>query len=186
MMHKGLLGLNIDELKKCAPEALQAHTVTAASLALGSNHHAEYYLSRVRENLAKLGDVRLSTAFQNPDFTATLNQPKPDYTNQCVHLVLTAPMTLHQLQKLFKRLEGDCNRQRSLLTANNHKSKELLQAEPIPTRQVTMDIDILLVKLAAKNDNSSEEWVVMANRYPFKAHESAGIVELAAGSGLSF
>lgn len=170
------LMLNVTKLKKCAPEPLQQQFVTALVLALGSNHHAEYYLPRVHENLAKLGDLQYSNAFQNPDFTATPEQPKPDYTNQCVYLVLASPTTLQQLQQIFKRFESNCDRQRSLSTVNNNK--ELPELDSISIRQVTMDIDILLVKLSGKTNSGDDEWIVMADRYPFKVHENAGVVEL--------
>ena len=159
--------MDVSKLEKCEPKRLQDQTVTAVILALGSNYKAEYYLPRIRKQLTVLGAVQLSTSFQNPDFTATLEQPKPDYTNQCVYLSLTDTMTLQRLQQMFKRLEGDCDRRR--------------QADLTTIRQVTMDIDVLLIKLI-----DIEEWTVMADRYPFKAHESAGIVELAAGRGFSF
>ena len=159
-------------LTQCAPETLQAQSVAEVVLALGSNYQAERYLPRARESLAALGEIRLSTAFQNPDFTATFEQQKPDYTNQCVHLALSTPMSLQQLQQTFKALEGDCNRRR--------------QTEPKQVRRVTMDIDILMVKLATIENSLSEklmfksisDWIVMADRYPFKAHEEAGVKEL--------
>ncbi|MGE6390596.1 2-amino-4-hydroxy-6-hydroxymethyldihydropteridine diphosphokinase [Psychrobacter pacificensis] len=159
-------------LTQCAPETVQAQTVVEVVLALGSNYQAEKYLPIARESLAALGEIRLSTAFQNPDFTATLEQPKPDYTNQCVHLALNTPMSLQQLQQTFKALEGDCNRRR--------------QTEPKQVRRVTMDIDILMIKLATIENSLSKystcksisDWIVMADRYPFKAHEIVGIEEL--------
>ncbi|TXD98604.1 hypothetical protein ES754_02665 [Psychrobacter frigidicola] len=166
-MHKGSLNMNLETLRKIAPERLQQQPVLAVLLALGSNYQAEYYLSRVREDLQELGKVQLSTAFKNPDFTATVETSKPDYTNQCVYLNLNSVMTLQQLQQSFESFESDCHRCR--------------QTPPTAIRQVTMDIDILLIKLAY-----IDEWIVMANRYPFKAHESAGIMELAAGSGVDF
>ncbi|WP_227677737.1 2-amino-4-hydroxy-6-hydroxymethyldihydropteridine diphosphokinase [Psychrobacter frigidicola] len=159
--------MNLETLRKIAPERLQQQPVLAVLLALGSNYQAEYYLSRVREDLQELGKVQLSTAFKNPDFTATVETSKPDYTNQCVYLNLNSVMTLQQLQQSFESFESDCHRCR--------------QTPPTAIRQVTMDIDILLIKLAY-----IDEWIVMANRYPFKAHESAGIMELAAGSGVDF
>ena len=172
MMHKTSMNLNLATLTQCAPETLQAQSVAAVMLALGSNYQAEKYLPLAREMLAALGEVRLSTAFQNPDFTATTQLLKPDYTNQCVHLALTTPMSLQQLQHTFKTLEGDCNRCR--------------QTETNQVRLVTMDIDILLIKLANKKNSLSKEliskatsdWIIMADRYPFKAHENAGINEL--------
>lgn len=172
MMHKTSVDLNLEMLTQCAPETVQAHPVVELVLALGSNYQADKYLPLARQRLAALGEVRLSTAFQNPDFTATLEQPKPDYTNQCVHLALTTPVSLQQLQQTFRTLEGDCHRCR--------------QTELNQVRRVTMDIDILMVKLANIENSLSKDslfksmpdWIVMADRYPFKAHEEAGVREL--------
>ncbi|HCN18561.1 MAG TPA: hypothetical protein DIS81_11475 [Psychrobacter sp.] len=170
-MYKKLADLNFEKLEKRAPEALQAQTVTAVVLALGSNYHAETYLPIVREHLAALGEMQLSSAFQNPDFTATLELPKPDYTNQCVYLSLKSSTTLQQLQQVLKQFECDCHRQRSTKRS-------------LPIKKVTMDIDILLVNVClSKNSLSINEefkWVVMSDRYPFKAHEKTGIKELIA------
>jgi 2-amino-4-hydroxy-6-hydroxymethyldihydropteridine diphosphokinase len=174
MMHKTLMDL--ETLTQRAPETLQAQSVAEVVLALGSNYQAEKYLPLVRESLAALGEIRLSTAFQNPDFTATIELPKPDYTNQCVHLALPTPMSLQQLQQTFKNLEGECNRCR--------------QTETNQVRRVTMDIDILMIKLADKENSLSKnlmsksmsDWIVMADRYPFKAHEQAGVRELTASN----
>ena len=172
MMHKTSVDLNLATFTQCAPETVQAHPVVEVVLALGSNYQADKYLPIARQRLAALGEVRLSTAFQNPDFTATTQLPKPDYTNQCVHLTLTTPMSLQQLQQTFKTLEGDCNRCR--------------QTEPNQIRRVTIDIDILLIKLSKENNSLSKklvskpmsDWIIMADRYPFKAHEEAGVEEL--------
>ena len=176
-MHKNLAGLNLATFTRCAPEQLQTQSVIAVLLALGSNYQAEHYLPRVREALAALGEIQLSTAFENPDFTSTEAQPKPDYTNQCVYLRLGEPMTLQQLQQVFKDLEGDCHRQR------------LTEAQT-PIKKVTMDIDILLIEtpliegvsdensLSKNKDFEESNWIVMADRYPFKAHERAGVEEL--------
>ena len=179
-MHKNLADLSLETLKKQTPELLQTQSVTAVLLALGSNYQAEHYLPLVRKDLAALGGIQLSTAFENPDFTSTEAQPKPDYTNQCVYLRLVEPMTLKQLQQVFKDLEGDCHRQR------------LTEAQT-PIKKVTMDIDILLIEtllievVSDKNSLSSNKefeesnWIVMADRYPFKAHERAGVEELIKG-----
>ncbi len=179
-MHKNLADLSLETLKKQTPELLQTQSVTAVLLALGSNYQAEHYLPLVRKDLAALGGIQLSTAFENPDFTSTEAQPKPDYTNQCVYLRLGEPMTLQQLQQVFKDLEGDCHRQR------------LTEAQT-PIKKVTMDIDILLIEtllievvsdensLSKNKDFEESNWIVMADRYPFKAHERAGIEELIKG-----
>ena len=176
-MHKNLADLSLETLKKQTPELLQTQSVTAVLLALGSNYQAEHYLPLVRKDLAALGEIQLSTAFENPDFTSTKAQPKPDYTNQCVYLRLTKPVTLQQLQQVFKDLEGDCHRQR------------LTEAQT-PIKKVTMDIDILLIEtpliegvsdensLSKNKDFEESNWIVMADRYPFKAHERAGVEEL--------
>ena len=163
MTNKNVAELDIDSLERQTFDQLQGQTVTAVVLALGSNHQSERHLATVREDLAKLGEITLSNAFQNPDFTATLAEPKPDYTNQCVYLVLTTLMTLQQLQKIFKSFEDGCNRQR--------------QSKSATIRHVTMDIDVLLVKLEDNN-----KWIVIAERYPFKVHEYAGVAELASGN----
>ena len=179
-MHKNLADLSLETLKKQTPEQLQTQSVTAVLLALGSNYQAEHYLPLVRKDLAALGEIQLSTAFENPDFTSTEAQPKPDYTNQCVYLRLVEPMTLQQLQQVFKDLEGDCHRQR------------LTEAQT-PIKKVTMDIDILLIEtllvevvsdensLSKNKDFEESNWIVMADRYPFKAHERAGVEELIKG-----
>ena len=172
MMHKTSVDLNLEMLTQCAPETVQAHPVVELVLALGSNYQADKYLPLARQRLAALGEVRLSTAFQNPDFTATLEQPKPDYTNQCVHLALTTPVSLQLLQQTFRTLESDCHRCR--------------QTKPNQVRRVTMDIDILMIKMADKKNSLSKNmisepvsnWIIMADRYPFKAHEEMGVREL--------
>lgn len=175
--HKGLAGLNLAGLEIHTPEQLQAYEVTAVVLALGSNYHADYYLPDAREKLATFGRMQLSTSFQNPDFTATQEQPKPYYTNQCAYLSLDTAMSLQELQQAFKLIESDCHRQRFIEAQTSIK-------------QVTMDIDILLIQTGL-NQNSlsnksistkiveySEQWIIMADRYPFKAHETAGVEEL--------
>jgi len=178
MTHRALADLNLEDLKQCASEQLQTHSISAVLLALGSNYQAEKYFPRAREQLTALGEIQLSTAFQNPDFTATPELPKPDYTNQCVYLTLTSAMTLQQLQQTFKKIESDCGRQRCSESIKN------------PIKIVTMDIDILLIKLDDKENSlsnslepkkitkNSYQWVIMADRYPFKAHERAGVEEL--------
>lgn len=176
MMHKMSVDLNVETLEtleKQVPSKLQAQSVTAVMLALGSNYQADKHLPRVRKDLAALGEIQLSTPFQNPDFTATIELPKPDYTNQCVYLRLAQPMTLQQLQALFKQIEGECGRER-------------LAVAKMLVKKVTMDIDILLIEVVTDKNSLSKnsspkqksEWLIMADRYPFKAHERAGVEEL--------
>ena len=168
MTDQNLMLKNIDQLEMQTFEQLQAQTVSAAVISLGSNHQAEQHLATVHESLAKLGEIKLSKAYQNPDVTATPTQLKPDYINQCVCLALKSSMTLQQLQQLFKQFEDDCNRQR--------------QVEKMAIEQVTLDIDILLVKLKLDKNSLSNtdknKWIILQERYPFKAHEMAGVEEL--------
>lgn len=171
MTNQNLADVIIDDLEQCAFSALQQQTVSAVLVALGSNYAADKHLPFIRHRLQALGDIKLSTAFQNPDFTATTEQPKPDYTNQCVYLQLNKVVVLSDLQLLFRTLETECGRVR------------LTEVKP-SLRLVTMDIDILLIKTAWHKNSLSRlnesQWVVVTDRYPFKAHEMAGIDELKA------
>lgn len=171
MTNHGVAELNIECLDKLVFESLQEQTVTAVVLALGSNHNADYHLSQVRSSLAALGEMQLSTAFENPDFTATLQQPKPAYTNQGVYLALKENMTLGQLQQIFRQLEEQCGRLRSVKT-----EAKIDQTRFTP---VSMDIDTLLVALDKKNSLSdNNRWIIVAERYPFKEHEISSLQEL--------
>ena len=163
MTNKNLVNLN--DLERQTFEQLQFNKVSAVVLALGSNYQAEQHLAIARQKITELGKVTLSTAYQNPDFTATTAQPKPDYINQCAYLALNSSMTLQYLQQVFKQFENDCYRRRQV------KNTAIKQ---VAVKKVTMDIDILLVRL-----EHTSEWIIMAERYPFKAHERAGVVELA-------
>ena len=170
MTNQNLADVTIDDLEQCTFSALQQQKVSALVVALGSNYAADKHLPFIRQRLQALGDIKLSTAFQNPDFTATTEQPKPDYTNQCVYLRLKKPVTLSELQRLFRTFEAECGRAR------------FTDVQP-SLRLVTMDIDILLIE-TARHKNSlihllESKWVIIADRYPFKAHEITGINELA-------
>lgn len=197
MIQKKSLPTNIVALKIFDPVALQAKMVTAVILALGSNHNAKEHLPRVRKKIASLGKLECSAAFQNPDFTATKAQPKPDYTNQCVYLKLDLAISLWQLQQLFKSFENECHRVRELTSplsalSEADQSQPQLSKAVLPThawRQVTMDIDILLIKVEKDKSNTdsqqdNDDWIIMADRYPFKAHENAGITALIIKEGL--
>ena len=167
MNNSNLARLNTDDLARQSFEQLQFLQVTAVVLGLGSNFQAEYYLPQVRKSLVKLGQIRLSTAFENPDITATQERPKPNYINQCVHLVLNESTTLIQLRQGLKKLEDQCGRQRE---TNESSSK-----------QVTIDIDILSVKLENNQNSLSDKmhnWTIITERYPFADHEKIGVEEL--------
>lgn len=169
MNNNNVVPTSIEYLPRQTLEQLQAQPVTAVVISLGSNHQAEQHLATVCKSLNELGDIKLSTAFVNPDITATVDQPKADYINQCAYLSLTSSMALQELKQLFKQFENDCDRQR--------------QVAKTAIKQVTMDIDILLVKLELNKNSLSiyddNNWIIIKERYPFKAHEIVGIAELA-------
>lgn len=164
--------LSIQRLSQYTSEQLQNQSVSSVILALGSNYQADSHLSYVRKALVQLGQLKLSSAFQNPDITATTDQPKPDYINQCVHLILNKSMTINDLKLIFRDMESKCDRQRS-------------PEDRCALKKVTMDIDVLLMKLEPtyNNENSlskdfGSKWVIVADRYPFKEHEIIGLNEL--------
>lgn len=174
------LTLELDKLVKRSPKALAEQPVTAVIVALGSNYLAEYYLARAHAQLKQLGAVRLSSAFTNPDYTATPQLPKPDYTNQCAMIELTQPLILASLIQQLKEIEASCDRQRCGLSLSDEQ-------QDYQSNQVTMDIDVLILKCmseVAENEQIEQvhcqksTWVILANRYPFKAHELKGLAQL--------
>lgn len=152
-------------LSRCQPQALAQQQVVAAVLALGSNYHAKEYLSKAQRLLADLGELHFSPAIQNPDFTATAEQPKPDYINQCAYLSLRQPLSGQQLSERLRALETACDRQREInpptLTKNCHQpeiksQQDAMTAGTDSLKAVSMDIDILLLQLA-QVDTSNEQ-----------------------------
>ncbi|GAA0318967.1 2-amino-4-hydroxy-6-hydroxymethyldihydropteridine diphosphokinase [Psychrobacter aestuarii] len=151
----------LDTLITTTSEEVRTLALGEVVLALGSNHDAAKHLARVHEALATLGAAHYSEAYQNPDFTASAERPKPDYVNQCVYLRLDTPQTLTALQRKFAGLESACERCRIPDTAR-HADK---------IRLVTMDIDILLIHASTPD----ARWQLLSNRVPLKAHERIGI-----------
>jgi len=149
---------NWSSLPQCSAQAVAHQKVSAVILALGSNHDAKRYFDLTHQQLTKLGTVYSSSLLLNPDFTSTKTHPKPDYTNQCVYLALATALPFFELQEKLKKIEKDCNRKRS---------------DNCAIALVTMDIDLLLIKKQAQ-----QSWCMLANRYPFKAHELIGLAEL--------
>jgi len=157
----------IDNLNTITPEKVDALLISEVVLALGSNYQAEKHLAYVQNKLAALGQVQCSAAYQNPDFTATPERPKPDYVNQCMYLRLYQAHTLSALQSAFAVLETDCNRCRTATTDS--------------VRLVTMDIDILLIRV----NEANAVWQLLSNRMPLKAHERIGVNALLTPMGLA-
>lgn len=218
--------LPLSQIGHRSPAVLAHHKIKAALLAIGSNYQADYYLAKVAEQLTALGEMQVSTPLQNPDFTATVEQPKPDYVNQCLLLSLHAPMNLSALQKVLKGFEAKCDRHRDNESNSSCKleggGNQALSEKGggYHSSRVTMDIDILMVQLGQDLATDStdfslnslsnliievhadsqfdfevsqttfkrttldrsiakkNEWLIMTNRYPFKAHEILGLKEL--------
>lgn len=149
-------------------------------IAIGSNDNAAYYLPIAHAKLSKLGSVILSDALINPDFTATVQHPKPDYTNQCAYLLLDAPQSSATLIKQFKQIETDCDRVRPLAStlstiATNSKdaNKRHDNKHHQKVKLVSMDIDILAIKGVGQS-----AWVMINKRLPLKSHEIIGLSQL--------
>ena len=150
-------------------------------LAIGSNEQADYHLAQAREQLAKLGKMIVSAPLVNPDFTATPDAPKPDYTNQCVYIELNKGLSFLELNDYFAAIETLCERQRVLDTGSLaeealHKNSAANTATTLanpPVKLVSMDIDILGFRQSA-----DEEWRLIQRRLPLKDHENIGLREL--------
>ncbi|WP_296203120.1 hypothetical protein [Psychrobacter sp. UBA3962] len=146
---------------------------------LGSNQEASYHLQQSRKVLEDQAiEAYWSTEFINPDYTATAENPKPDYTNQCGYLKLNQAdqpcLTLGELVKaskvIEKQIQQDCYEAEKI---NRLEVDELLQSITEPkNRVVIIDIDILAIV------TDSGEVIAVEERYPFKNHEWVGLIEL--------
>lgn len=150
-------------------------------LAIGSNEQADYHLAHAREQLAKLGKMIVSEPLVNPDFTATPDAPKPDYTNQCVYIELDRALSFLELTEYFAAIETLCERQRVLDTGSLaeealHKNSAANTATALANasiKVVSMDIDIL-----GFSQQVDGEWRFIQRRLPLKEHEKIGLQEL--------
>jgi len=151
---------------------------------LGSNQKAQHHLKLSRSALeAKAVSASWSTEYINPDYTATSENPKPDYTNQCGYLQLDpnhnhddgkTPQNLGELVKASKVLEKQIQQDFHQAEQINQLDVDTLLksiAEP-KNRQVIIDIDILAIM------TESDGIIAVAERYPFKHHEWVGLIEL--------
>lgn len=173
MSNNNLFDLSLERLPRLSFSKLQALPVTAVILALGSNYQADQHLPYVRKSLAELGEIKVSDAIKNPDITATLQQPKPDYINQGVYLALNTGITLEQLETFCKNLEDECGRERA--------QKSQGSGQQVTITKVSMDIDVLMVKLEDNQNslsNNEDKWIIIKERFPFADHEKIGLKEL--------
>lgn len=152
---------------------------------LGSNESAQKHLEQARGVLTDMAVQAVwSTEFINPDYTATPDNPKPDYTNQCGYLVLDNSdknldssndlETLGELIKttkvIEKKIQRDFHAANQIISVDTEYFLETI-AEP-KNRQVIIDIDVLAFK------KQGSGWIGIEERYPFKHHEWVGINEL--------
>lgn len=145
--------------------------INVVLLAIGSNEQAAYHLANARGQLSKLGKMALSEPLVNPDFTATPESPKPDYTNQCVYIALDKALSFAELTEYFTAIETLCERKRSLDDeAESITDRALLNP---PVKLVSMDIDVLGFRQQADG-----EWRLIQRRLPLKTHEKIGLQQL--------
>lgn len=160
---------------------LQISDITPAGyiVELGSNQEASHHLQQSRKMLEdQASEAYWSTEFINPDYTATAENPKPDYTNQCGYLKLNqadqSRLTLGELVKaskvIEKQIQQHCYEAEKI---NRLEVDELLQSITEPkNRVVIIDIDILAIV------TDSGKIIAVEERYPFKHHEWVGLTEL--------
>ncbi|PNK59534.1 hypothetical protein [Psychrobacter sp. FDAARGOS_221] len=162
------------------------HTVAIGYIVeLGSNENANPHLAQARNQLSSLCDQRIwSTAFVNPDYTATIDNPKPDYTNQCGLLVMSEGhqdvlgliAATKDIERHIKQGFFDSQPSTSIQTSTS-RTKSFDSAASTTTnvkpanRQVLIDIDVLALVTA-------NGVIAINERYPFKNHEWVGINEL--------
>lgn len=146
---------------------------------LGSNQKASQHLSQSRAALeAQAISFHWSTEYINPDYTATVDNPKLDYTNQCGYLMIKQgegqSLCLGELVRASKIIEKTI--QQNFYEAkklNELDVDSLLQSITEPkNRVVIIDIDILAII------TDSGQVIAVEERYPFKHHEWVGLAEL--------
>ncbi len=136
--------------------------VSAAVLGLGSNTDAAQ-LTRAADRLADLGVLTQSQVISGADFTGRCGRI---YHNLSVYLVLNQPTPLVQLLTDFKAIEQDLGRNPAKKTAEFDY-------------EVAIDIDVLALNVSDLTGAVDSCWQIDDKRLPFKAHEIAGLIEVA-------
>ncbi|MDO4441742.1 MAG: 2-amino-4-hydroxy-6-hydroxymethyldihydropteridine diphosphokinase [Moraxella sp.] len=124
--------------------------ITALVIAMGSNHNANSSFTIALTALCELGHVRCSSVVVGRDFTGRTSD---EYHNACAVLNLDHPQSVDDIHGQLKHIERLCGRE--------------LGGSSVP-----MDLDILAVF-------DGTDWLVSQKRLPFKAHERAGLSEVA-------
>lgn len=163
---------------------LSSDMVDGAVLSLASNVAPDVHLPACRQSLADIGRVTLSAVNQNACQFADNHAPKQHaavqiapYHNQIAVVMLNHAMPYAKLWQLSKQLERDNGRQ--ACTKPN----------------VTLDVDILAVRLAAEQISlppivlpaaareaaiQRGDWQLLARRLPLASYDRAGLASLPA------
>ncbi|MFC0820806.1 2-amino-4-hydroxy-6-hydroxymethyldihydropteridine diphosphokinase [Moraxella marmotae] len=131
--------------------------IQAVVLALGSNYQADAAFGVALEQLATLGVICLSDKNVAQDFTG---RSRRLYHNACAYLLLNQATDYQTLNEQCKAIERLCGRDNAKKTAEFDY-------------QVAMDIDILAVYAQGL-------WKINTARLPLKAHDIAGVAQVAA------
>lgn len=129
----------------------QSHLIVSAFVvAMGSNSHAEQAFVIAECELTSLGELQMSAKTVGLDFTGRTDSV---YHNACAMVSLNEPMVFTDLYWQLKDIERQCGRVQG-------------------GQGVPMDLDILAVF-------DGTVWQISQKRLPFKAHERAGLSEVA-------
>lgn len=127
----------------------------AVVLSLGSNTTADF--QQALAALAHFGELTASDVVSGADFTG---RSRRIYHNLCVKLLLHTPQDVSQFCVQLKAIEQACGR--------DHTRKSAAF-----DYEVAMDIDLLAWQTA-------DGWQMNARRMPLKAHDAAGVRQVAA------
>lgn len=141
-------------------------------VALGSNSkNASLSLRVAREELENVYQQAVwSSEFVNPDYTATIDNPRPDYTNQCGYLLFSESNST----KFITDITQQCKLIESIVKTEAGNKATSIHTDGLDKPQykiILIDIDVLAVK-------TSLGLIAIKKRYPFRKHEWIGIEEL--------
>ncbi|UNU73148.1 2-amino-4-hydroxy-6-hydroxymethyldihydropteridine diphosphokinase [Moraxella nasovis] len=127
--------------------------VSDVILSLGSNADSVRAFYIAKQALDQLGELMMSDRIIGKDFTGKTDKI---YHNACASLRCHNPASIVQLSQNFKQIERLCGR----------------SADNTIKQYVPMDLDILAVRI-------NKCWYIHTKRLPLKAHERAGLSQVA-------
>ena len=130
-----------------------AAAVTGILVMMGSNDKAEHRLTQALVLMGQMADLAQITPLSQLISADHTGRSQALYHNQGVCLLFRQPVQMADIVASLKAIESTCGRD----TEHNSAAYGYL---------VALDLDILAVQMAG-------EWWVIAERYPFKAHELA-------------